>query len=424
MRARFLAVAVVGLVTIVVAQQLQGCAESERAAGPETPDRAVILVSIDGFRYDYLDRTDVEIPALRRLMAEGVRAESLVPVYPTKTFPNHYSLVTGLHPEAHGIVGNSMRDPDRLVDGEPARFSLSNRDAVTDGAWWGGEPIWVTAETQGATAATVFWPGSEAEIGGVRPTHWLPYDGDLAYADRVDQALAWLDLDGEARPRLVTLYFEGVDTAGHEHGPDAPETAAAIEAVDAALGRLLAGLAARDLLMATDVVVVSDHGMTAVSPERRVLIDDAVAVDSVDEVFWGEPVGIWPGALDVDALVARLGALPHVEAYRREATPERLHYRDNPRIPPVVLIADEGWTVTSRAYVERNPDGPRGGTHGYDNRVRSMHGIFVASGPSVRVGERVGSFSTVDVYGVLARMLSVEAAPNAGDPYVADRVLR
>lgn len=420
MRRSVLLAVVLALGTLYACRTAGGAGTDEAAATAP----AVVLVAIDGFRHDYLDRDDVEIPTLRRLAAEGVRAESLVPVYPTKTFPNHYSLVTGLHPEAHGIVGNTMRDPDRLVDGEPARFSLSNREAVADGRWWGGEPIWVTAERQGVRTATAFWPGSEAEIGGRRPTHWLPYDGDMPYADRVDQALAWLDLDGPGRPRLVTLYFEGVDTAGHRFGPDAQETVEAIEAVDAALGRLVDGLAARGLRATTDLVVVSDHGMAAVSPERRVLLDDAVAVDSLDEVVWGEPVGIWPGAVEVGSLVARLDALPHVRAYRREATPERLHYRNHPRIPPVVLIAEEGWTVTSRAYVERNPDSPRGGSHGYDNRARSMHGVFVASGPSVPVGERVGSFSAVDVYGVLARMLGVEAAPNAGDPYVAGRVLR
>ncbi|MEM6286242.1 MAG: ectonucleotide pyrophosphatase/phosphodiesterase [Bacteroidota bacterium] len=421
MRLRLLFAIVLGLAVVVGAQQLTGCAEAKPLATSEAPQPVVVLISIDGFRYDYLDRDDADTPTLDRLAREGVRAD-LVPVYPTKTFPNHYSLVTGLHPEAHGIVNNTMRDPERLIDGKPARFSLANREAVRDGAWWGGEPIWATAQRQGQATAVLFWPGSEAPIGGVLPTHGLPYNGDMPYADRVDWVLE--HLGGEDRPTFATLYFEGVDTAGHRHGPDAPETADAIEAVDVALGRLVDGLAEQGRLATTDLVVVSDHGMAAVAPERRVYIDDAIDIEAVDEVMWGETAGVWPGAADADSLVARIDALPHVRAFRREDTPPRLRYRDHPRIPPVVVIPDVGWTVTSRAFAARAPDRPSGGAHGYDNRPRSMHGAFVASGPRVRVGEALGPFSVVDVYGILAEALGIEAAPNDGDPYVAERVLR
>ena len=415
-----LAVAVLLLLAVVAGQTLPGCASSEPIAEtPEAGERALVLVSIDGYRWDYLDRAEVAQPTLR-FIAEGVRAERLVSVYPTKTFPNHYSLVTGLYPSQHGIVANTMRDPGRLVDGEPARFSLSNREALVDGRWWGGEPIWVTAENQGRTAATVFWPGSEAEIAGVRPTHWLPYDGDLAYADRVDQALAWLD-DGSD---LVTLYFEAVDTAGHRFGPEADETNDAIEAVDAALARLVDGLRQRGRLETTDLVVVSDHGMAAVAPDRVVLLDDAIDLDAVD-VDWGEPVGLWPeDGQDPTALAEAITALPHLTAYPKADVPERLHYSDNARIPPVVVLADEGWTASSRSYVERYPDRPSGGTHGYDNRVASMHGVFLARGPRFRSGLETGPIQTVDVYGVVAEALGLDAAPNEGDAEAAVRVLR
>lgn len=404
-----------------VAAVLAACAAPHPATSVPAPPAArgpVVLVSIDGLRHDALDRAGVEAPALRRLAAEGARADHLVPVYPTKTFPNHYSLVTGLHPEAHGLVNNTMRDPGRLVDGRPARFSLSDRAAVADGAWWGGEPIWVTAERQGVRAATVFWPGSEAAIGGVRPSRWLPYDGDMPYAARVDTVLAWLS--GPAPARLATLYFEGVDTAGHRHGPDAPETAAAIAEVDAAMARLVAGLAARGI--EATIVVVSDHGMVAVSPDRVVVLDDAIDLDAVDEVMWGEPVGIWPGAADADSLVARLDALPHLDAMRREAVPERLHYRASDRIPAIVLMADEGWTVTSRAGLARRA--PTGGAHGYDNALPSMHGVFFAAGPAVRAGAEIGAVQAVDVYALLAQLLGVRPAAHAGDATLADRVLR
>lgn len=416
---------------LVLLLVLAGCAERPlQGDGPSAdpapePAPALVLVSLDGFRYDYLDRTDADAPTLRQLAAEGVAAERLVPVFPTKTFPNHYSLVTGLHPERHGIVGNTMRDPEMAdADGAPAEFSLSNREAVTDGRWWGGEPIWVTAERQGVTAAPVFWPGSEAEIGGVRPTYWLPYDGDMAYSARVEQVLDWLSLPADERPALVTLYFEAVDSAGHRFGPDAPETAAAIAEVDEAIGELVDGLRQRGLLATTDVVVVSDHGMAAVSPERRVLLDDAIDLSAVEEVTWGEPVGIWPGGADPGALVAAINELPHVQAYRKEDVPERLHYSDNRRIPPVVVLPDEGWTVSSKAYVARNPDRPSGGTHGYDNQAASMHGIFLARGPRFRTATETGPIQTVDVYEILTGALGREPAPNDGDPEAAERVLR
>lgn len=404
----------------LAAGPLAGCAGAGPAEAPaETAEagRAVVLVSFDGFRWDYLDR-GLDTPALD-WVAAGARAERLVPVFPTKTFPNHYSLVTGLHPQDHGIVGNSMRDPERLVDGEPARFSLSNREAVADGRWWAGEPIWVTAERQGVMAAPVFWPGSEAEIGGVRPSRWLPYDGAMSYADRAAQALDWLD-EGAG---IVTFYVEAVDNAGHWFGPDAPETDAAILEADAALGVLLDGLRQRGRLDATDIVVVSDHGMTAVSRERVVLLDDAVDYETVD-VDWGEVVGLWPEAgVDVDALIARVSALPHLTAMRKADVPDRLHYSDHPRIPPVVVLVDAGWTASSQSYLDRNPERPSGGAHGYDNVERDLHGIFLARGPHLRTGA-LGTLSTVDVYNVLAGALGVTPAPNSGDPAVAARVLR
>ncbi|WP_412062344.1 nucleotide pyrophosphatase/phosphodiesterase family protein [Rubrivirga sp. IMCC45206] len=406
------------LLAVYVGQTLAGCAGAEPTPPPQPEaDRALVLVSIDGFRWDYLDR-GLDTPAFD-WVAEGARAERLVPVFPTKTFPNHYSLVTGLHPEDHGIVGNTMRDPERLVDGEPARFSLSNRQAVADGRWWAGEPIWVTAERQGVAAAPVFWPGSEAEIGGVRPSRWLPYDGSMPYAARADQALEWLD-EGAG---FVTFYVEAVDNAGHRHGPDAPETAAAIEEADAALGHLLDGLRQRGRLDATDIVVVSDHGMVPVSRERVVLLDDAVDYETVD-VDWGEVVGLWPDAgVDVDALIAHISALPHLTAMRKADVPARLHYSDHARIPPVVVLVDPGWTASSQTYLDRNPDRPSGGAHGYDNAEPGLHGILLARGPHLRTGA-IGAVSTVDVYNVLAGALGITPAPNSGDPAVAARLLR
>ena len=402
---------------------LAGC---RTAAPPDagqpgaSPAEAVplVLVSIDGFRWDYRDRA--ETPALDRLAAEGVHAGRLVPVFPTLTFPNHYALVTGLHPEHHGIVGNSMRDPAL------GAFSLGNREAVTDARWWAGEPLWATAERQGARAATMFWPGSEAAIGGVRPSDWKVYDETVPAEARVDTVLAWLARPAATRPRLVTLYFEDVDHAGHADGPDAPETTAAIEHVDAAIARLTAGLAA--LGRPVNVVVVSDHGMAALSPDRVAYLDDAAPrfAAQAETVLWGATTLVWPQPGRLDSLAAALGTVDHMTVYRRDApeaaggVPDRLHFRDNVRIAPLVLVADEGWTLTTRATARP----PRGGTHGYDNAVRSMSGILIARGPAFRSGGvAVTEFRTVDVYAALCAALGIAPAPNDGDPAAARTVL-
>lgn len=388
------------------------------------PETTVVLVSIDGFRYDYLNRADVQAPTLRMLASAGVRAERLIPVFPTKTFPNHYSLVTGLYPEQHGVVGNSMRDPAMLdEEGRPMEFSMSNSDANADARWWGGEPIWTTAERQGVRAGTVFWPGSEVDRPN-RPTHWMPYDDDLSYSARIDTALAWLDRPQAERPRLIALYFSAVDSEGHDHGPGAPEVAEAISEVDDALARLVAGLDTRGGAGLADLIIVSDHGMVAVDRSRVVVLNDALDLETVD-VDWGEPVGIWPNSADdTDAIVAQIDALDHVRAYRKENTPARLRYRDNGRIPPIVLIADDGWTVTSQSYLDGRDDRPSGGSHGFDNAYASMSGLFIAHGPHFGRGMTIDSLSAVDVYGILARALGVDPAPSEADASAVRRVMR
>jgi predicted AlkP superfamily pyrophosphatase or phosphodiesterase len=201
----------------------------------------VILISFDGFRWNYFDK--VSTPNLNRLSETGVKAKRLIPSFPTKTFPNHYTIVTGLFPENHGIIANKMYDPKLN-----ATFSLGDRKSVEDSRWWGGEPIWVTAEKQGQTSAILFWPGSETEIKGIRPTYWQKYDQSLAYDKRVQQALDWLDLPVAQRPTLIALYFDAPDTQGHSYGPDSPEVKNAIRKVDTTIGILLQGLKQRGIL--------------------------------------------------------------------------------------------------------------------------------------------------------------------------------
>lgn len=364
----------------------------------------VILVSLDGFHPDYLARGVT--PSLDSLARVGVRAEWMTPSFPTKTFPNHYTLVTGLLPDHHGIVANNMWD-DTL-----GRFTMARRDAVQDARWWGGEPLWVTAERQGIRTAPMFWPGSEAPIGGAMPAIWMRYDGDVPLATRVDSLLAWLTLPDALRPRFLTLYASDVDHWGHQRGPASPEVDSALARVDSMIGRLGAGLAARGMSGQVNVIVVSDHGMSATSPERLIALDDYVTMDDLTVVDW-TPVGaVTPKPGKLDAVYAALrGAHPHLHVYRRGEVPARYRFGTHPRVTDLVLIADDGWTITTR---DRFASFRAGGTHGYDQTLPSMRALFLAAGPAFRQGATVPAFSNIHVYALMADILGVRPAPNDG----------
>jgi len=370
----------------------------------------VVMIALDGFRADYLDR-----PAavrLRALAARGVWAERMVPSFPSKTFPNHYTLATGLTPAHHGIVANVMRDS---VLGT---FRMSDSTAVAEARWWGGEPIWVTAEKQGRRAATYFWPGSEAAVGGVRPTWWYHYEHTRPNAARVAQVLEWLALPPREAPALIALYFSDTDDAGHSAGPASPQVDSAIARVDSAIGVIVDGIDRLGLHDVVNVVVVADHGMAAVATERTIVLDDLIDPSTLD-ILDLNPVGMLvPRDGDVDRVIHALdGVHPHLRAYRRGALPARYRFEGNPRITPVVAVADEGWTLATRAELARRrpPNVVTGGAHGYDPAAASMGAVFVAAGPGVSAGGRmIPAFGNVHVYPFVAALLGLRPAPNDG----------
>lgn len=386
---------------------LAACAAPAPSADvtPAQP-QTVVLVSLDGFRWDYIRHP--EAVTLRTIAAQGVHATRMEPVFPTKTFPNHYSQVTGLHPESHGVVGNSMEDPDL------GRFAMGDTLAVRNAAWWGGEPIWVTAERQGRRAASFFWPGSEAAIGGVRPTWFQRYDSDVPHDVRVRQVLDWLALPPDSAPAMITLYFSAVDGAGHRFGPDAPETRAAIARVDSAVGALWSGIAALDLRDRVNLILVSDHGMAALSRDRVILLDDWLEAGTYRVVEWNPVALIVPAEGREQEVYERLSRMPNLTTYRRQDVPERLRFRRHPRIPPLVAIADEGWSIGTRERFETNPTFAVGGTHGYDNALESMGALFLAAGPAFGVGRVVRRVRAVDLYELMAHVLGLRPAPNDG----------
>lgn len=379
------------------------------AAAAARPD-LVILVSIDGFRADYLARG--KTPVLQALARDGVHA-AMRPSFPSLTFPNHYTLVTGLRPDHHGIVDNTMDDP---VLG---RFTMRNSD---DPRWWaGGEPLWITADEQGLKTATMFWPGSDKVIRGHRPDNWKPYDQRLPADARVDQVLAWLDLPDDQRPSFVTLYFDLVDTVGHLAGPDSAALNLALASTDASIGRLAAGLKARGLYAHANLIVVADHGMAATAKARMVYIDDiAGGADRIQTVTTGATSGlsVAPGA-PADTLARLLAPHDHVRCWRKGDMPTAFHYGANPRVPPVMCLADVGWTIATRKRTA-----VKAGGHGFDPSAPEMAAVFVAEGPAFEAGRTLPAFDNVDVQPLMAKLLGLTAPKGDGSAAVFQGVLK
>lgn len=398
---RFARRAAVTTVTLVVAACARGASRPAPGGG-----QSVVLISLDGFRSEYLDR--YQVPHLRALAARGVRARWMEPSFPVLTFPNHYTIVTGLVPAHHGIVGNNM------VDATLGRFRMTDSNAVRESRWWGGEPVWVTAERQGMRTGSFFWPGSEAAIGGVRPTFYKSFDDSVPASIRVDTVLAWLTRPDAQRTRFATLYFGAVDHAGHDSTPTSAATEAAVLTVDSAVGRLVGALDALGLSAQVNVIVVSDHGMAETSRQRAVILDDYLDPASVTILSQGAMIMLSPKDNDTNRVVTALRRAPHLTVFAADATPERWRYRGNARIAGVIGVPDGGWMLTTRDWLRRNPDFQTGGAHGFEPADTSMHALFIAAGPAFRSGVTVAPFRNVHVYELLCAVLGLQPAPNDG----------
>lgn len=401
---------------------LCSCSHPAAQSAAPAPAGPLILISIDGFRWDYLQK--YHPPTLSRLAAEGVHATRMTPSFPSKTFPNHYTLVTGLRPAHHGIVGNWFYDP---AVGEV--FGMSKPDSNTQAHWWDeGEPVWITAERQGARAFCYFWPGSETDHHGVRPSRFKPFDLKIPSADRADELLGWLDVPEAQRPKLCTLYFDVVDTKGHKFGPDAPETAAAVAEVDAAVKRLVDGLARLGLADRANLVLVSDHGMSLCPIDQVIFLEDltdmaGVQVDSTGPVGGVRPK---PNTIPAAELAARLRAKapPQLHVYLRNEVPERFHYRDNARIPDVVLVCDDHWNFESKVGWPKRAPTYNKASHGWDPATPDMGALFIAHGPAFRRHVEIPDVDNVDVYNLLCAALQLAPAPNDGGQGLMRAALR
>jgi predicted AlkP superfamily pyrophosphatase or phosphodiesterase len=392
------------------------------ARGAATTWHPLILIAMDGFGSTYTEKFAAESPTLRTLKRDGASVRGLIPAFPSNTFPNLYTLVTGLYPAKHGIVNNDFLDP------ESGQFFRYNQPAsALHPRWWGGEPIWVTAIKQGRKSATAFWVGSEVPVGGVRPTFWQRFDYSAPFERRLDDLLGWLTLPEAERPAVVTFYLEETNSAGHRFGPESAELAAAIKLLDGRIATMLARLRAAHI--EPNLVITSDHGMTATSVDRVVILDDLIDRNSVQIDSEGSVLALRPLQDDPAALVRKLANVPHGRAYLAEDLPAHFRLRGNARIAPVWVLPDEGWHIGTRSNFERlksrYPErGYLAGDHGYDPALPSMHGILIAHGPAFRRGIEAPAAENIHVYPLLCAVLGLQPAPVDGDDRLVRALLR
>lgn len=373
----------------------------------------VLLIGIDGFRPSYL-KLGVT-PNLNELASKGVLAKGSISAFPSLTFPNFVTLVTGLTPDHHGIVNNTMTDSrtNQL-------FTLGSREAVENPFWWSEvTPIWSTLKAQGGIASAMFWPGSEVEINGTRPNDWVRYDHGMSHEKRLETLISWLSRPESQRPNLATLYLSDVDSAGHEFGPESNEVKSAVLKVDQTIGLLIDRLDRLKLLQKTTLVIVSDHGMANTPPEKS--IDVSQLLKDYPKATWE-----WQGATsavrlngeDPQKVLNILAQQPNLSCYPKSNFPERFKFGSHPRIPDLLCLSKLGFTVSA------NPTrkGPLG-QHGFDPTLEEMHGLFLISGSGIKPKE-LGLIENLEVYPLLCQLLGIKEEKNDSKHLLVDLILK
>lgn len=415
-----LIISIAGLLTIFAGCVPLNVAEPVPPVGAPRAVSQVILISIDGYRADYLQRGDN--PVLEELAKDGVRARWMTPSFPTVTESNHYTFLTGLYPDHHGIVANTIED--RYIQRE--KFAMEHAVTVENPRWWSdATPLWLTVQRAGMRSAEVAWPSGYVRIDGMRPDLHINGSQVSTPGEETAMTIRWLALPANQRPRLILLHYALVDATGHRYGPDSPELDAALRTVDAAIGHLVVALTRDGLYRDTDLVVVSDHGMVGIPPGHRIYLDDMINLHAVRVINLGAGVALAPRHTPAGdyAETALLRTHPHLRCWHKHDLPAHLHYGNNPRIPPIVCLATPGWLVTTRALVARQAH-PLRGTHGYDNLAPSMRALFIAEGPSFKQRYVAPPFPDVDVYPLLTNILDIEPEHNDGDFAQVEPLLR
>jgi len=366
----------------------------------------LVVLSVDGFRWDYPDKTNT--PALDSIARVGTKAQGMIPVFPSKTFPNHYTMATGLYPDHHGLVNNTFLDPET-----GAIYRISDSSTRNNPYFYGGEPIWLTASKAGMKTASFFWVGSEVPIKGVQPDYWKPYDQDIPFADRIDTVIYWLSMPVNKRPRLVMWYIHEPDAIGHKYGPDHPETHRMITHLDSLIGVFCKKINELPYADRINIIVTSDHGMANIAEEKSIELTDFIPETWVKEVIGGNPnYNILAAEGYLDSIYQRLSTVEHMKVWKNPDLPESFHYGNNPRTLDLTVAADLEWSI----FWHRNPRYVvSGGTHGYDPANREMHAIFYASGPSFKTDYIHPAFENVNLYALMSELLGITPAPNDGN---------
>jgi len=357
----------------------------------------VVMISLDGFRHDYIQK--YQPPFLSSIEARGIRAKKLYSIFPSKTFPNHYSLVTGLYADNHGIVANRFYDPSRKQS-----YRLGDNSTTRDGSWYNGTPLWLSVRKQGLLSASYFWVGSDANIQGYYPNYYLPYQQSNSGEQRVQQIIDWLKMPEDTRPHLLHLYFHYVDSAGHQDGPDSNEVKKAIMKVDKLIQSL--DQTVSSLSLPVNFVIVSDHGMMTIKPNGTLFLADLYDKDEV--FFEGKgpiTIGYAKDKSKIEKLEKAFSSVDGLTAYTQETLPKRFHF-NSPRTGDIILLADPGH------YIEPDKSsGPpaKGGTHGYDPiTTEEMGGLFLAYGPDVRPSGEIQAFENIHVYPFVMELLGLK----------------
>lgn len=372
----------------------------------KSPEQAyLIIISMDGFRWDYTD--SVHTPNFDKIAQKGIKAESMQVSFPSKTFPNHYTLVTGLVPNNHGIVNNTFYAPEY-----DEIYSIRDREKVKNGKFYGGEPIWNTAEKQGLKSASFFWVGSEADVQSMRPSYYKTYDHDFPFRQRVDSVIAWLSLEEDKRPHMISWYVAEPDGIGHDAGPHSPRADSVVQELDALLGYFMTKLENHPIGDQVNVIVTSDHGMGSISEEYSIFLNDYIKEEWVKYAVGGNP--IWNVLAEKgfqDSIYLALENVEGLNIYRNPEVPKHLNYGSNERCLDFTIVADSSYSILSdESYGHYSK-----GTHGYDIKNKDMNAIFYAYGPAFKNGYVQPEFSNTSVYPLMCQVLQLIPAPNDGD---------
>jgi len=391
------------VILLIISLGLTACQaqNKDKQSGKKQP--YVIMLSLDGFRWDYPDKANT--PVLDSLKRAGVFAE-MKPSFPSKTFPNHYSMATGLYPDHHDIVLNSF-----YADDLNRTYNISDRATVRDASFYGGEPIWNTAKKQGFKTATLFWVGSEAPIQGIRPDRWYTYNQTLAFTSRIDSLVRWLSLPNNIRPHLILWYYPEPDGTGHHFGPGGKQTIAMVEQLDKWLGQYFTAMRKLSVFSQLNFIITSDHGMGKISDDKQIILNRWVDTADLAIMDGGNPVynlKVKTGRLA--KVYAMLKRVKHLQVWKHDSLPSRLHYGHNVRTHDITLVADPGWSIYWSWKI-----GHGKGTHGYDNDWRAMHAIFYAAGPTFKQDYKQPVFENVDLYSLIAHILNLKPAPTDGN---------